>query len=216
MNCAIVQFHTEGYQELVNLTDPNTDEYCKKHGYHRDITILKEHSWDIGFRRLERVLEFFDMGRGPDVIWVLGVDTIIMNHHILIENRMDPRADFIIAKDCNDINADSFLIRNSIWGNRFLRHVLSTEEEFMKTQFVEQAAIAEAIELPHNKEHVKIVPQRAINSYLYADGLNPEWGNKWIDHPGKYGRGDWIIHLPGLPLHVRIETAKKYLSLVVK
>lgn len=216
MKCAIIQIHTDSYQPLVDLNAANMKEYCAKHGYDHIVKIVKEHSWDMGFRRLEMVLERTVDRSFFDVLWVLGVDTIIMNHHILIENRMDPRADFIIAKDCNDINADSFLIRNTIWANKFLKEVLSTEEEFMKTQFVEQAAIADAIEKPHNAGHVKIVPQRQINSYLYADGLNPEWKNWYLDHPGKYGRGDWIIHLPGLPLKTRIETVKKYLPLVVK
>jgi hypothetical protein len=216
MKCAIVQYHTVGYQELVDLSHPNLYEYCDKHGYLIERTVTPEHSFNLGFRRLQQVLSLFDYGRGPDIAWVLGVDTIIMNHNVKIENRMPRGFDLAIAKDCNDINADSFLIRNCPWSVQFLKEVLSVEEEYMKTQFVEQAAIADAIEKPHNKEHVKVVPQRYLNSYLYADGLNPEWGHKWVDHAGKFGRGDWIIHLPGLHLKTRLETVRKYLPLVVK
>jgi hypothetical protein len=65
--------------------------------------------------------------------------------------------------------------------------------------FLEQEALSRfAFQKPYC-DVVKIIPQKGMNSYLHKVYGRPE---EW---PGNWEPGDWILHLPGMTVELRIQ-----------
>lgn len=128
MKNAITTLHTPwNYQELADLTNPNKQRYCDKHGYDFvphftnfdfDKYYVDENrpkgmaNWHGGFEKIGLVLRLLKSGKYDWVFW-LGTDTLITNFDIKIEDVTDNNYHFIIANDCNEWNSDSFLARST-------------------------------------------------------------------------------------------------------
>jgi hypothetical protein len=186
----------------------------------------------IGYQKIHFIKEL--MVTNPDVewFWWTGTDTMITNFATRIEDRILSDYHFIVSVDVNGINADSFLVRNTTEGRAYIDHLLELEAECSKHWDAEQRAMAVSLGLPVTAEkrfwdgigicerwrdHVKLMPQRYMNSFNYQ-----LYGNTYTDHrdslgwDGNWQLGDWLIHWPAIPLNYRLELANFYKEHIIK
>lgn len=212
---AVVSLNTDNYKPLADLTwEQNKKEYCERHGY---LGINWNSGFDQsipgGFERCRLIREL--MIDRPDVEWVwwTGCDAMITNHTIKIEDKIVPDCDLIIATDCNEINNDSFLIKNSDWSKNWLKEIRESYPKYKNAIYLEQSAMIDSV--PANRDHIKIVPQRHLNAYM--NELYPHQSrNDLLGNDGTWQKGDWLVHWPGTNLQMRLQLARHFLNEVVK
>jgi hypothetical protein len=214
---AVVSLNDEKYQPLADYTwNQNKQQYCERHGYEG---INKTDNFvggiPIGFEKIFFLKNLMEERRDLEWIWWTGSDAMITNHTIKIEDKIDPAYDLIIATDCNEINNDSFLIKNSDWGRAYMQSIIDVMPQYQKHYFYEQQAMIESIPLPENSGKIKIVPQRYLNAY--KNDLYPHQSKyDLLGNDGTWQKGDWLIHWPGTSLDLRLQLARHFLSEVVK
>lgn len=178
------------YNLLVQGSYENKRDYCKRRGY----GFRFEHeSWDLD-RPIpwSKILIILDIMQDSDVKWIMwsDADSLITNYHIRIKDFIDKRYDMIVASDCSGINTGQFIIRNCRWSREFLAKVYD-RREFINHGWWEQAAIMdEYANSDEVKKHIKVLHQRAMNSY--AAEYNPDnYDVKWQPY-------DFIVHFAGI------------------
>ena len=231
---AIVELHDLNYQPLADLTwEQNKVKYAQLQGYQHFCRTDNFHEGSlIGYQKMWFLKDL--MVQHPEIewFWWTGTDTMIMNFGTRIEDRVDNSYHFMICVDVNGINADSFLIRNTEEGRKFLDAILAVEEECSKHWDGEQRAIAVVLGLPVTGEYVntavdkfqvknewkdivRILPQRYMNSfnyqlYHYQDHRDSLGWN------GNFQIGDWLIHWPAINLENRIRLYNFYKDHVIQ
>lgn len=205
---AIVSYCSEEYKPLAELTvNQNKAVYCQKYGYDNYIKYVESTTDKLaGFDRMEYLAELMRTTTNS-WFWVMGVDTMIMNFNTKIEDFIDDKYHFIISKDCNGFNADSYLIRNSVMGKKWLNFILSKRKEYENDTWVEQRVIMHFAETPEWQPFIKTVPQQSFNSYEYGLYNIPR-------EEGNFKEGDFLIHWPGCSLKQRLELVDKYKPLI--
>lgn len=224
MNAAVMSLYTEEYNELAAITiEGNKKLYCEKHGYDLILrTNRDEFTYQhTGFEKLLFVKQTLESGKYDWVYWC-GTDTLITNFNIKLEDLVDNGYHFIVSVDIWDINADSFLCRNSPQAINFLESLLMLHDSYVDennngidtgrilpdgnpTCWAEQQAIIDLA--PSYKNIVKLEPQKKLNSYLY-NIYNSPWHQKGLDcwgNNGTWAPGDFLLHLPGMPNSQRIK-----------
>jgi len=214
MNFAIVSLNDRNYQPLASLTwDQNKVLYAEQHDYAYCCKNDGFYNVVIGFEKMWFLRDMMETYSDLDWIWWTGCDTLITNMTIKLEDRVDNNYHFIIATDCNGINADSFLVRNSPEGRKYVDLIISKYEEYKDHVWAEQQAIIDSLE--DNNDIIKIVPQRDLNAYDY--GLYPDC--QPIDKNGNDGQwkvGDFLIHWPGRSLYERLHLAQFYMAQTIR
>jgi len=214
---AVISLNDEKYQPLADYTwNQNKQEYCDRHGY---AGINKTTDFiggiPIGFEKIFFVKQLMEDRRDIEWIWWTGSDAMITNHTIKIEDKIMPEYDLILATDCNEINNDSFLIKNSDWGRAYMQRIIDVMPNYVNHYFYEQQAMIDSIPLEENKGKIKIVAQRYLNAY--QNSLYPHQSKyDLLGNDGTWQHGDWLVHWPGTSLQKRLELAKIYLERVVK
>jgi hypothetical protein len=231
----LIEFHYQNYIPLAELTwTQNKVAYAQMHGYK---TFCKNSGFKedskIGFQKLWAVKEIMEENRDVSWFWVTGTDSMITNFFTRIEDRINNNYHFIISVDVNGLNADSFLVRNTVEGRSLIDKMLAVEEECSKHWDIEQRAMAVVMGLPvtadptwktmnyniqlneETKDIVKIMPQRYMNSfnyqlYHYTDHRDTVGWN------GNWQLGDWLIHWPATSLDQRIHLYSFYNQHIVK
>jgi len=164
--------------------------YCKKWGYDfvyetraRDET--RPVSWSK-IKLIQAILAQYDW-----VFWI-DADTLIMDDSISANSLIDQDSSFLICEDAvGMINAGVFLVKNTSLMHELLADIYR-REEFIHHGHWEQAALCQILTEDHpNKEAIKILPQRTMNSYSWETALpiNEGYG------PGIYHDGDFLVHL---------------------
>ena len=212
---AITSLNDEKYQPLADLTwSKNKKLYCERHGYAgHQWTSGYDKSIPGGFERMRLMRELMIEHPEYEWVWWTGCDAMITNFTIRIEDKVIPEYDLIIATDCNEINNDSFLIKNSEWSKNYLKQIVELEPKYRKHFFYEQQAMIDTY--AEHKEKIKIVPQRYLNAYkndLYPHQLPYDC----LGNDGTWQKGDWLIHWPGTSLDLRIQLARHFLNEVVQ
>jgi hypothetical protein len=193
---AIATLYMPNYNYLAELVNPNKESYCNQHGYNY---LKKKDGFSyLGFDKIRFLRENIE---NYEWIWWQDLDSIVTNPQIRIEDIIDSSSDLIISYDRCGINAGSFLIRNSENGKQILDFILSKEEVYKNNVWQEQQVIIDNIS---NFAGVKIVDQKAINSYLNWHYGDPR------DAPGTWTEGDVLLHLPGMTLNDRINYIKQF------
>jgi hypothetical protein len=225
MKFCVVNAHLPNYEALAALTTyGNRTDYCKRHGYTLEVKTcdwlmpaVHPVSWD----RMALIRDILSKPRF-DWVWCSGTDTLNTNFNIRLEDLADDKFHVIASCEwCCTFQADSFLVRNSPEGRDWINAILSHYDEYKNDGWVEQRAILNT--LPQFEGIVKILPQRAMNSYdyalyreQYAGAPNVQNGLDYFGNSGQWQPGDFLIHWPGISLVKRLELARKYLALVVK
>jgi len=219
MKISLCTLHNNTYAQLANITLRNKREYCEKHGYELYCKTENFKYSHLGFEKINVVLETFERSN-PDWMMWLGCDTLITNHTIKIEDRIDDKYDLIISSDSNWlINSDSFIVKNSNLGRDFFKKVLNLYDVYINNPFYEQACMIDLINSDRFRNSVKIVPQKMLNSYNYDMYPHiPKMSGK-KDFFGNYGEweyGDFILHWPGVTMSNRMSLANTHSGFVIK
>lgn len=178
----------EEYGNMVLPGIPNKARYCRHHGYNFALfTETMDATRPIPWTKIKIIQYLF---KNPKVKWVFwsDADSLFMNSHIKLKRFLDKRYDLILASDDNGINSGQFFIRNCEWSKKFLADVYN-QEQFINHGWWEQKAIMHLYETkPKIHKHIKILPQRCINSY--APEVKSDPNMCWQE-------GDFILHFAG-------------------
>jgi len=214
MNFALVSLNDRNYQPLADITwEQNKVVYADLHGYAHACKTEGFYNVGVGFEKIFFLRDMMESYPDIDWFWWTGCDTMITNLTIKLEDRIDNDYHFIIAADCNGLNADSLLVRNTPEGRGFIDMIISKHDQYKAHVWAEQQAIIDSRD--EYKDIIKVLPQKLINAYEYS--LYPEC--KPIDQTGASGQweqGDLLIHWPGLSLPHRINLANHYMGQIIK
>jgi mannan polymerase II complex MNN10 subunit len=191
----------EWYQQVTYPSYINKAAYCQRHGYpfHYYIESL-DTSRPIPWSKIKIIQELFE---DPKVEWVFwtDADSLVMNSRLKLKYLLDDRFDMITASDNNNINTGQFFIRNCAWSKDFLARIYS-KEQFINHEWWEQMSIMdEYANNAKDRKHIKILKQRAMNSYAQE---------VYSDDRGYYRTGDFIIHFAGQRGQTLIDLMNKY------
>lgn len=214
MKYAIVTMYDGPYASLAEYTwTKNKVVYAEKHGYMHIAKTDNFSGMNLGFEKIWFLDELMSNNPNLEWVWWTGCDTLITNMSIKIEDKIDDNYHLIVAGDCNSIiNADSFIIRNSPEGREYIKRVMQHQPEFNNHGWAEQQVMINLYE--EYKDKIKILPQRQLNAYECS--IHPSQPTTdTLGNDGDWKHGDYFIHWPATPLHMRIELAKKYLEKVV-
>ena len=219
MKFALVTAHDAAYQPLADITwDQNKRLYAQRWAYDA-IAKTENFKWpvhtSIGFERTDLIVQLLETGK-YDWIHACGCDTMITNFNIRLEDIVDNDYDFLIARDCYDINNDSMLIRNAPSTIAWLKHVVSLREEYSTRTWFDQAAMIDTMHMMGDR--IKIVPQRVLNSYNYEiyPGAPHKYKKDVSGNDGHWQPGDFLIHWPGVAQARRMSLARDMLTQVIK
>jgi hypothetical protein len=206
MKIAFVTNHSPDYAGLAHLTLPSRKKYCSKHGYHLHIQKTPLSNRGLNWDKLiliSKALEVYDV-----VVWN-GADVVFMNLDFKIESLLDEfqESSIILSTDVYGINSDNMIFRKSVWTEQFLFAVSTVGYALYRYHpWAEQEAIIRFASSPPYLGKIGYAPQNKMNSYL-----NDLYGRP-TSWPGHYQKGDWLLHLPGIPNEKRIEVIKNRLS----
>ncbi len=204
MKLAILVPACEKFEELYNFILPNKLEYCSRHNYDLLRSTRKYNGESIPFGKLDYIKEILP---SYDWLWLLGADTIHMNMNISAEEFIDNDYKMVIGRDVNNINFDSCLLKNSPWTIEYITYILSQYDHYKHDKWQEQQCVIDSLD--SNREHIKIIPQKSFNSYVYG-----WYGYK--NQPGEFSDGDAILHFVGMQNNERIARMKEYLPRVIR
>ena len=88
-----------------------------------------------------------------------------------------------------------------------MKFVWDSMPQYINNMWKEQGVMIDSY--PKNKEYIKVVPQKHMQSWPVAK--MDKMGN-----PGQWSSGDWLIHWAGRPLDERIGLARLHLASVIK
>lgn len=190
----------DDYQKLADLTIPNRDDYCKKHGYQHIVQCgaYKDVSLYYAVQRIHLIWDIFNKQDSPDLIWVLNVQAVITNSRHKITNFIDDEHDFFIHADINGLNAGSFIIRKSEWSKKWLDFIIEKSADNSHC-WHEQKIMIDNHSKPEWAYKIKILDHPGINSYQYF-----RYG-RGTDTPGDWRPDHLCLSLPGLTLKERLE-----------
>lgn len=211
----VVSMNDENYQRLADLTwNKNKKLYCERHGYagHNKTTGFSK-DIPIGFEKIFLLLNLMKDNPECEWFWWTGSDAMITNFSTKIEDKIDEKYDMIIATDCNGLNADSILLKNSEWSRNYMQHIIDSIPKYINHYFHEQQAMIESyLKFPNN---IKVVPQRYMNAYLNQLYPHQSVFDK-LGTDGTWQKGDWFVHWPGTNLELRLQLAQMFMNEIVQ
>lgn len=212
MKIAVASTHDENYREFVELTlYSNHKEYCERHNYDLLVGEL-DYTENKGFEQWKFLL---DNVSNYDWIWFVGADTLVMNHTIKIEDKIDNNYHFIISEDVNGPNAHSFLVRNSKEAKDWIEFIWNLRSSsYLHHDWADNKVIHDFYNVDPWKKYIKVQPQRYMNSYLYRELWGYRWEDRWAD--GQFQEGDWLLHMPGTSLDTRKWIVENWTNKVIK
>lgn len=196
----LLSFYTESYEELAKLTLPIKQRYCDKNNYQHIVVgngygdKSRYYSW----QRIEYTLDYFKSHPECEALFTLNIQNLIMNHNRRIEEFMDDKHDFFVTFDINGLNAGSYIIKNTPWGNKWMQFILDSRPQYDSHCWHEQFGISCNWEKPEWKPKIKILEHPSINSYDYTLYNKPE------STLGHFRPGDFVLSLPGTSLVERL------------
>lgn len=186
------------HQSLADISVPNFEKYCNRHGYEFEIIKIENDKW--AYKKHEAFAEMFARLDEGDIIWYKDVDSIITNMAIPITSFVDDKHEMFITRDFNELNGGSLIIRKSDVGEWINNLILSQKGKLEN----EQNAVNNLIGSPKFNQWVNVLPHPSINSYDY--GLYPECA----EYVGREELGHWVegksfvLHVPALNQSDRI------------
>lgn len=180
------------------ITDPNKQEYSKRHGY--DFARNERETGEVGAAFFERHKWHLSLMRSDrwDWFYLIDDDAIFTNMTLRLEDIILDSDEIIFPMDALTIQSGGMLIRNSFCGRLFLNMVVMSrvDGEYMQSdQFVMRDL------LPPFRGSVRLIPQRTLGSYRYSLyrglGGNYEVGKDFAGNDGEWQFGDFVFHVPG-------------------
>jgi hypothetical protein len=215
MKAAIVTTHDEKYKILADLTwHRNRILYAKKNGYG---ALAKTENFKqpiIGWEKIAFCLEVMN-NSDFDLLHFSGTDTLITNWHVPLTEFLYDGYSVTISTDFNGIQADSFVVRNDKNARDWLQMIMDKQPQYSRHPYYEQGVMMESYQ--DWKHTVKVVPQRYLNAYHYPLYKNKGAKNNLdaMGFSGQWHKGDFLIHCPDHPLHVRLELFNQIIPEVI-
>lgn len=172
MKTLILTGSDDSMMEVLNLTLPSKQEYCKKHNY--DLLSLRSFAADtecnfnsshVGFLRAVmafRQLRFYD-----NVMWI-DADSIITNMEFTIEDFIINDACFIASYDWmhfNSFSTGNFIVRKTKDTQNLFNRFIAASQYRLNDIMAEQGTLNQIYnELDSNKEMFNILPHKFLNS----------------------------------------------------
>lgn len=196
MRIFVVVIYTESWKPIADIVLPVLHKYCATHGYgHVEMCYPEPYKSNFGYNKLRWIKDLFEYNY-INAVWSLDLDTLLTNHKIRVEDFLDEQHDLFITKDVNNINAGSFIIRNTIWAQGFIDYCLEQDGK----ENCEQDAFVKYMN-EYRDEKICLLPHPSINSYDYT--LYPEH-NVTSREEGHWHHGDFLLHLPGISMMERL------------
>lgn len=147
------------------------------------------------------------------IMWIDG-DALFTNFGTRIESLLprNPAIDFMITRDCNDINTGSFLMRASKSALLSLEEIYGgphVTSQVLEDLWWEQRSFISLYNANVDLRNRTLeVPQKTFNAYPPDYGCNEEGGTGWSE-------ADFVIHFPGAPDELRENLTAEYLKKVI-
>lgn len=209
MKVAVTTFYTKSYDKLAEITISAMKDYCEKHGYYFNSTILNDDE-RCHFVKTKDTLELFD--KEFDVVMAIECDALITNPEIKVESFIDTEHSIFLTKDINGPNSGIIICRNTGYAKEFLNFIQSKKDFYGDEQNLFE-------QYQHNC--IKYLTHPSINSFPYKY-YEPSYGKigykegdkieKPTHEQGDWEDGDFIMHLPGITLQKRIEIFNNYIQ----
>lgn len=219
MKAALVTIHDDNYKALADITWPNKQEYAKRYGYDAIAKTGDFHGYPIGFEKIALLLELANQQQHEVFFWT-GTDSIITNFHIPLDEFMYDGYHVVMAKDFGGINSDSIVIRNTPEGRAWLQMIMDKMPQYLNRRGFEQDIMWDTHD--QYQHMVKIVPQRFMNSYWYPlyyqyyPTMKPGQHQDKSGYMGHWRVGDFLLHVPGQPLAVRLDILTQASKVVLR
>lgn len=190
---SMVSLSTPGREGFASITEKNQREYAQKQGYRfvkytRSLCDGRPEEWS-------KILAMKEQAQASNAKWLLWIDDdiIITNESHKLEHLIEAYGadkDLIIAQDADrqrtPINNGIFLLKNTEWSRNFLSEVWvegARRGYLVRGQcLLEQQTMADLIkENPSYRDHVVILPQRTMNSFVRSPFMyqNDPEDSKW-------------------------------------
>ncbi len=186
----------ERYRKATVQSIENKKQYCLSHGY--DFIDCSKHidpSRPVPWSKILLMREILEQSSYQWLFWI-DADALFMNFDQSIESLIDEDYYLIASKDYRfPINTGVFLLKNSEWSRSFLERVY-LREDLAQHVLWENQAIIELLEFPEIAGQIKILPQRALNSYV--TDYRPSSQKKLLGEDSLYQQGDFIVHFTGV------------------
>ena len=168
----VCSLFTREIESFAKITNPVRQLYATKHGYKY---LCCDHKLDDRPPSWSKLLLLQQM----TTEWGFwnDADALITNLDIKLESLIDDKYDLIFTRDGNGLNAGNFLVKNSEWSKKFLQEAYQ-QAQFTNHCWWEQAAIRFLLDTKYGYDRVKVVCQRAMNSY-----------------PCNFQEGDFVLHV---------------------
>jgi galactosyl transferase GMA12/MNN10 family len=163
MKFAVLSLATDKMREIRELTFPNKQAYCERHGYKwissaKSLDLSRPSSWSK-ILMIQQVC----LSRSVDWAFWTDADSLIVRPEWKLESIADDNADFIVSKDVNGINCGVFMMRMGGMTQQFLLAVYD-HVEYLNHRYWEQAAIRRELDLDF-PFRVKFADKTLINAY---------------------------------------------------
>ncbi len=199
MKVAISTQWNNDFREIAELTLPSIQSYCLKHGYSLYAHHCEQSSPDIVWQRIDDIKSLLFQF---DLVVHLDADTLITNPHITIESIIgsETATDLFLGSDWNGINdgfsawrnaEQSWLVLGAMRGARSMGY--TSPQDYITRGLRPREINAETLS------------QRMVNSYKTEEYGDLRERYEW--HPK-----DFLLHLPGIGNHRRVEILKEVLS----
>lgn len=213
--------YADNYSELGIIMEDNRLEYCKKYGYQFFIK-RKDFYGELGFG-FSKIRFLLDLCLNNDFDYIHwgGVDTLITNFNIKIEDWLDNKHSFFISKEesgeFRSLNADVFIVKNDKNGRGILEFILSKFDDYKRHPWQEQQVMINCLEKEFGSL-IKIMPHQSFNSYPWRFYDSNQSGEADIhkNEPGDFKPGDFLLHCPGHTLENRLRIFKFYIPQIIK
>jgi len=211
MNICLFTQSNSAFAPVSEITHPILAEYASRHGYD-----LFRTNQDVGWQRSivwDRYRILSDFCDRYDVLVHIDSDVLITNLNIRIEDLLPDKEQIVLADCmCEDgkrrLNDGIAIFKTSPYMKWLLGECYAAPESspILCGQDVLQAR--------HNsgklEGKLKVERQKAMNSFLYAEyGMSPLTVGNW-------SKGDFVLHLPGISNHRRVEILREKVEEIVR
>lgn len=204
------------FDNLLEMTWPNKQAYCEKHGYHLfDSSPYLDNSRPPSWSKIVAARRLLTVEQCDWVIW-LDADTVIMNSDKKLEPLLPANADFVVTKQkISSYNAGAWIIRNSEWSKAFL-DTWWNMDEYVRVKGLSVSGdndalyhyLTERISESDFSKHIVVPPRCSFNSVTkwvlpseakdYDRDPNKVKQEVWYMHEEYYHQGDLIAHVAGM------------------
>lgn len=199
---AVVTMFGERYNDVAAVTLPNLYEYCKRHSYIPHVIHLDGDENNYHYKKHEYFQDLMK-DKSIEAIWYRDIDCIVTNFKIKVTSFLNNDGVFYITRDVHELNGGSFILKNNDLGIKFNEEILSSREEYPNEQNAYNAFINSLYFL---YGRMVVLKHPSINSYDYS--LYKEYPNVRSMEEGNWHLGNFLLHVPALPIEQRIEILK--------